>query len=147
MNEHEPRQDPEVTISFGETEYSCTPENTSIYTHGALHRDYDHIFLVQNDNPDEEQAGVAFFRETIENFDEVMDMMHQRNFSFVDKEVVSNFDKEMYQAYFGRDPKPAELPTSPLTPRQEKMVSFLAYALEHDQLAPKDFTGTGDLYL
>lgn len=147
MSEQEPDRRRNIIIIFGETQYECSPENTAIYLHEGFDKHYDHIFLIENTNPDEEEAGVAFFRELIENFDEVVGFMRDREYSFVEKESVANFDKEMYRHYFGRDPLVPEPTPLELTPRQERVVEYLGHLLETEGLVAGDFLGEGDLHI
>ena len=125
-----------IYITFGQTTYECTPDNTSVYTHEGDDKDYDHIFLVESTDPEEAEAGVAFFRETISNFDDVIELMRQRNYSFVEKETVSNFDREMYHAYFGKDHLPPHQQRSidsvrsyELTERHEELIRAFGASL------------------
>lgn len=132
MSEQEPSGE-YLFLQFGDKKFECIPERTSIFIHGPAHRDYDHIFIVQDieGNEPEDEAGYAFFREVVGNFDEFVGELRKRNYTFVEKEEVSNFDKEMYQAYFNRDPLPIveELPRYELTDRLEELVQKFGRAL------------------
>lgn len=150
MSEHEPCPEGIVYLEFGKNTFECRAETTAVYVHGAADRAFDHIFLQVETPENEEQGGVAFFRECIENFDEVLGYMRQRSFEFIENEKVSNFDHEMYLAYFGREPQPAVIPEPEMpyiTPRQNRIVEFLGYLLENEILKPDDFNGEGALYI
>lgn len=133
MSEQEPHEE-HLFLQFGETKYECVPERTSIYLHGEEHKGYDHIFIIQDneDSDPEDDVGFAFFREVVGNFDEFVTELRRRDFAFVEKQEVSNFDKEMYYQYFGRyEPLPpvVEPKTYELTDRLEELVQKFGRAL------------------
>lgn len=135
MSESEPEQDPHarsVFLEFGDTSYELTPETTCIYLHEGDDIGYDHIFMEVETDPEQEAAGVAFFRECIGNFDEVVGFLRDRDYAFVEKQTVSNFDKEMYHNYFGQDHYPPNIyrvPTYELTDRHERLIRAFGEAL------------------
>lgn len=104
MSEHLHHDEENVYLEFQSTEFECTPEATCVYLHEGAHQVFDHIFIQHQNDPNEPDAGIAFFRESLENFDETVEMMRERGFAFVEKDLVSNFDKEIYVAYFGHEP-------------------------------------------
>lgn len=137
----------EVILKFENAEVRLHPDTTTVYVHEGFDSAYDHVFYVPETDPEKEQIGHPFFREKIENFDEVLGFMRERGYTFITNEDASNFDKEMYRDIIGRDPLLPEPETYELTPRQERLVEYLGYVLETEQLVATDFEGTGDLYI
>lgn len=128
MSERKPEED-NVYIEFNNVSFECTQEGTSVYLHEGAHSVYDHIFVEHQNDPEEEEAGIAIFREMVENFDETVQLMRDRNFSFVEKPEASNFDQEMYVSYFGHAPLTTEAPPYALTERLEELVHHFGQTL------------------
>lgn len=127
--------------------FDCYPDNTMVFTH-ALEPYGDHLFIYVTDENNEVTDGNYVFRKQIDNWDETMEMMRQRGYTFIEAEDgrLREHDREAYEEFLFKS-KPEKLPESTLTPRQERLAQFVAYLLLHEKLAVEDFDGEGDLML
>lgn len=143
MNEQEPRP----RFTFGE--YEATPENSMIFLHhDPEHHKYDHVFIQLEG--DEEDLGAYGFRpldpEKSEKWEQYVLMMMESGWhdNVIWQDKVSNFDREVYERHH---PPQIEIIPQDLTPRQERIVSYLGHLLESEILTANDFHGEGDLYI
>jgi hypothetical protein len=149
--EREPQHPKRYVIEYDGTRYELAPTNTIIY----LHTDQPTIdhFYVQFEDDGEEVKGHFGWREKYEKFDEMIQNLIQIGCSQVIKTLPTQFDLEQYKERFGHLPQatqPQEAPElkyNPLTPRQERMASFLGYLLNREHLNADDFRGDGALYI
>jgi hypothetical protein len=143
--EREPNQEPLVFNIDGD-EFLATPQNAIAFTHPTEEAQYDHVFLFNTEPDDDEEVteGMFVWRTFIEDFDAVVEMMRDRNYTIVEQSVTEN-DREAYERCFT---PPFVMPERlELTPRQEQRVAFLGYVLMNNHLVPDDFVGAGDLYI
>ena len=130
-----------IIIETGGVNYELTPDNTVGSIHQEENETYDYILHVTD-------AGdpFIFFRESMSNFDDVIEFMLHNKYMVNLENDVKDLTKDFYLRTYGRDPShKTHLTERELTPRQEKLVDFLAYILEKDHLLPDDFKGDGDL--
>lgn len=149
MGEQEPLPR-KFEFTFGELRIECDPTNSTVYLHSDEEdKKYDHIFVELQADPDEDSDYYYIFRRNLSNFDQVVSIMQVSSYTFVQPETVAGIDRENYNRLFGDEETvaPIEPPIHELTPRQERLVSFLANLLEHDYLTPADFEGTGDMFI
>jgi hypothetical protein len=148
MSEQEPRRRP-VDLRFGERVVRCEWHNTTLFIHGEADQKYDHIFLVQNPNPEEAEEGFVYFRQQFPQFDSLLDMFRHEGYTFIEKETVTDGDREVYEKHYGEDePEPApEVVFEELTPRQNRRVAYLAYLLDQNYLTANDFNIEGDVLI
>lgn len=129
-------------------EIYCYPNNTMAFLHEQ--EPYgDHLFVFKVDEKDEVTEGDYVFREQIDNFDQVVEMMTQRGFNIIpsDNGRLRDHDREAYEEFLFRK-KPVDLPETPLTERQERFMQYFAHILLKNHLTPDEFRNVnGDLFL
>lgn len=119
--EPEPEPRPKAYIEFGEDRVELEHDKTSVYIHGEEYRDYDHIFVASDATGEEEEGGLIFFREVVANFDQLAAGLKRLGYIFITKGAVTEADKELYRAYFDRDPL-LPIKTYELNPRHEELI-------------------------
>jgi hypothetical protein len=164
---HNPEQDWEgpdfmIELDDGE-EFECNIFNTVGLTHNESDKVYDAVIvldgdyiiwdddgepLIDNDGLDENGRlhGTVLFRQQMPEFDETIDFMKGMGYVMLEADKARRFIKDEYDKVF--DITEVEEPEAQeLTPRQEKLVRFLGYILEKEQLTAEGFTGKGDLFI
>lgn len=147
--ENEPKRIPKFRVEFANGEkHICTPEDTTAYLHNLLPK-ADHLWVQEDTDPDSENKGVPLFRQQISNFNEILEYMKANGYSIIEPEsgIPSDSDLAMYHRFLARLPIEPEPEHEPLTPRKERLISFLGYLLASEQLAPSDFDGDGELFI
>ena len=149
--EREPQQPKRYVIEYAGTRYELSKENTVLYLHTENPK-VDH-FYIQFEEDDNQVVGHFGWRERYENFDEMIKNLIQIGCNQVIKPQPTDYDLEQYKERFGCLPQATqpenapELNYNPLTPRQERMASFLGYLLANEHLTAGDFDGDGALYI
>jgi hypothetical protein len=139
MMEREP-EIPKFILNIGEEKVVCTPENTLAF----LYEDeqYDHIFHITKQENDM-MYGFHIFRHLLGNdFDILVRRMIDGGYAVSNEEEISESDLEAYKKSL-----PVEAHYQDLTPRQERLVEFLAYILDKEHLVAEDFNGKNELYI
>lgn len=147
--EHNPINIFRLEFNTGQ-EIVCHRNNTSAFLHSE--EPYgDHLFVHTPAIDDEPERGDYVFREQISNFDYLVGRMAVSDWVIIQSDKLTEDDREAYeefQALKSKNVEQAEKKASELTPRKERLVSFLGYLLLHDHLTADDFNkGTGPLYL
>jgi hypothetical protein len=123
--------------------FEATPRNAYVFLHNHEEDSvFDHIFLITSENPDDADEGYFCWREGVEYFDDITDMMRDSGFTVIEMERVSVGDRE---AYFRSHQ--AELPAQELTMRQERFMGYWKYLLQHDRIMADDFLLGGEMYI
>ena len=136
MSEKEP-QLPYFSLDIGTEILICTPENTLAY----LYEDnrYDHIFYMTRQEEDR-MMGYRIFRHLMpEQFDRVVMKMINDGYVVSNEEEIDEVDLDAYKNSLPKDPE--------ISPRQQRLVDFLAYILDKEHLTAEDFNGKGELYI
>lgn len=139
--ENEPKRIVFTLEAFGK-EHECTPDNTLAIVHDDPHAAYNCIV-----HEPEGQEPFVIFKESMSNFDDVLEYMTEHAYPVTLQKTVAYTLKGLYLDAFGRDPYHKEVELKRLTPRQERLVSFLVYLLDKDHLTPEEFKGNGDLFI
>lgn len=155
----EPRREPQrYYIEFENQQFELGPDNTLIYVH-AKDKKYDHIYVQFPDDEDGQQRGHYIWRidpKYSHQFEMMCSNLIALNVTMVTQNDVSEFDLKQWSLRFQnttRQPENApekkidEPEYKELTQRQERLIQFLAYALEKEHIVATDFDGEGDLYL
>lgn len=142
MSENEPTRKP-LRLEIDGVEYECSPEDTIGLVHLEEYEYYDSVLHVA-----EGGEPVVIFRESLEDFDDLLETMMHKGFSVAMQDEPSDLDRQLYLNTFGRDPAHrTTLVEKELTPRQKKTVKFLRYILKKEHLKPEDFEGSGELFI
>lgn len=130
-------------------EIVCHRNNTTAFLHSE--EPYgDHLFIHTPQIDDQPERGDYVFREQIPNFDYLVGKMATHEWVIIQNETITDDDREAYEEFLAlknRNLEQAEKKRSELTPRQDRLVSFLAHLLHHDHLTADDFKGQGDLLI
>lgn len=148
MNEREPEPKP-FYLEHNGIKYECRPDNTAASIHAHEFNLYDCILHIHN-TEDGETHIIPVFREQMGAFDAVINIMRNRGYQVYPTDEPTDYDKELYFDTFGRDPyhNPNHIEEkSTLTPRQERIIHYLSYLLEHDHITPNDFKGDGEMFI
>ena len=144
-NSPEEYQSPEFYIQYGPEKFTCTPETCSGWIHGD-DPDHDHLFITYIENG--EEKGLYGFRNSLENFDDLIEFMQLNDYVVNFQEETSEFDLKVYNEYMEKrskriaeetakllaQQKLAELETEKLNPRKERIVSFFKWLMDNDAL-------------
>src|SRR5665213_2288944 len=98
-HEKEPKPDPWFRLEFdsGE-EMLCSKSNTTAF----LHSDFpegDHLWVVTQDDPEQDAQGKYCFRPQLDNFDEVVGWMETTGFLVIKSDKPSPNDLKAYEEY------------------------------------------------
>lgn len=140
-------QNPEsrnIRFEFPNIIIEATPSNAVVYLHEGEDSKYDHVYIENQPDPDEDAEFYYIFRRNLSDFEKTLEVMRSKGYTFVELAECSEFDKKQYYKLF---PPESNLKTYELTPRQERFVDYFSYILEKEELAPDDFAVPGDLYL
>lgn len=150
-----PEQEPQNPINVFRLEFNtgqeivCHRQNTSAFLHSEEPFG-DHLFVHTPAIDDEPERGDYVFREQISNFDYLVGRMAVSDWVIIQSDKLTDDDREAYDEFLalkGRNVEQAEKKRSELTPRQDRLVSFLGYLLQNDHLIANDFKGQGDLLI
>lgn len=133
-----------VRFEFPNITIEATPSNAVVYRHEGGDSIYDHVYVEQEDDPEEESKYYYIFRQSVPDFEQTCNVLRSRGFTFVELNEASDLDKEQYNKLF---PPVAELQSYELTPRQERFVNYFKGLLDAEKITPADFDGSGDLYI
>lgn len=137
----ERQPEPDFRFNLDGEVFESRPDNTIVFLHNDTEEQYDHVFLY-NPNEEEVTEGYYIFRQSFENFDDVVEEMMERNYTVVHYDESKLNDRLAYFRLFPPDYKPKEI-----TPRMEKHIAFWGYLLSKDLVTPEDFSQPGELHL
>ena len=142
MYENEPA--PRFKLDFSDgTELICTRETASVFLH--VHEPHgDHIYIVDSVDPEDEPSGNYVFRDQLDNFDQITDSMYEAGYYVNSCMKMTEHDRGTFNEYYATK---HPLKYEPLTPRQERLVHFVAYILLSEQLNANDFNASGELFI
>jgi len=96
MSEFEQPQSPMVEFKINGEQQVMHWYNTNVFYHLDVFAEYDNILYQPNESKDE---GIIIWRQHLENFDDVLEMLDDNDFPFIFSPYPSEYDRKMYDRY------------------------------------------------
>ena len=154
--------DPVFKMDFTNAKLYLHPKNTFIYEY-SKQIEGDHIFIA-HDLKDGEVMGYYMFRKMLEEagvempWNKLVTNLGEMGCRLFNLEYMDEADQAMYEKHFGT--KPERIPETPetpevrkpletfdVTPRKERVISYLGHLLEYEHILPEDFHTEGGVAL
>ena len=149
--------DPTFKVDFLDGELYLHRKNTFIYEY-SKQLEGDHIFIA-HDLKDSEVMGSYMFRKRLEeagvemSWNKLVTNLGAIGCNLFQLKYMDEADQAIYERHFGakperKPPKPLQAPeTFDVTPRKERVISYLGHLLEYEHILPADFHTEGGVAL